>query len=115
MNEDEFKQSLEGLKTTGIFDSIGPMMKRRLAEYQANAQPGDNDVVQTFSIRGIEQRKINVWIQEHDAVCPFSDPTNQGAIGGRLAYTFCHTMLGQVVKVSCGCGAEVDASDYESW
>jgi hypothetical protein len=110
MKEEEFKESIEQLKTTGSF-SLKGIIARRIAAMQ----PGDNDVVQTFNIHGVEQRKINEWLADHDKVCPLVDPANQGAIGGRFAYLFCHTMLGTVVKVQCGCGIEFDASDYEGW
>jgi len=57
--------------------------------------------------------KIAAWLSEHDKTCPYT--INQGAIGGRLTYSFTHTGLGNAVTVNCACGESIDVTDYDSW
>ncbi len=55
------------------------------------------------------------WLLEHDKTCPFKLRLNQGAIGGRFTYKYTPTSLGIVAKIECGCGSEVDVTDYSEW
>ena len=57
-----------------------------------------------------EQRLLEQWVLEHE--CPF---IYGGAIGGSITYSLTPTQLGTVTKVTCACGAEYDATDYNSW
>ncbi len=57
--------------------------------------------------------ELNAWIKEHNKTCEYYK--NQGAIGGRLTYTFTPTGLGMIRKVKCTCGEEKDVSNYEDW
>jgi len=41
--------------------------------------------------------------------------TKEGAIGGRLTYSFTPVGLGVAVAVSCNCGNMINLTDYESW
>lgn len=68
-----------------------------------------------FEITPKEMKQINSWLAEHDKECPYTQREKQGAIGGRLTYQFTPTGLGIVTRVICGCGAETDISDYETW
>jgi len=56
---------------------------------------------------------VNKWLKEHNKTCVHYK--NQGAIGGRLTYTFTPTGLGTIRKVKCACGEEKDVSNYEDW
>lgn len=53
------------------------------------------------------------WKDNHD--CPFADPMKQGAIGGRMTFSFTPTSLGLIAKVKCACGAELDLTHSEDW
>jgi len=66
-----------------------------------------------FSLDATQKEKLAVWIKEHDKTCPYA--VKQGAIGGRLTWTFTPTSLGLVSRVKCACKEEVDLSDYDSW
>ncbi len=57
-----------------------------------------------------EHRKINEWVKSHPCTI-----TYEGAIGGKYTYCFTPTGIGTALKVKCACGAEVDATDYDSW
>ncbi len=46
---------------------------------------------------------------------PKKDSQLGGAIGGVTSFTFTPTGLGVIVKVRCGCGEEVDITDFDSW
>ena len=68
-----------------------------------------------FQIDEKETKKLNDWLKEHNKKCVFKDPANQGAIGGRLTYSFTPTGLGCVIKITCACGENVDVTDYNAW
>lgn len=68
-----------------------------------------------FNVDKEESAKLNEWLKKHDESCRFADPEKQGAIGGRLTYSFTPTSLGCVAKVRCACGGEVDLTNYEHW
>jgi len=68
-----------------------------------------------FVISGLQIDKLTSWLNKHDKKCRFAKPGNCGAIGGRLQYSFVPTSIGEVIKVTCACGKEVDLSDYEDW
>ena len=53
------------------------------------------------------------WLAEHDKTCILTDAARCGAIGGRFTFCFCPNSLGTVLTVKCGCGAEVDLTDYD--
>jgi len=76
----------------------------------------------TFTLQPYEVRKLTQWLTEHNETCRLlwnEDGTKiefpGGANGGLWTYHFTDTNLGQVQKVSCGCGAEVDLTDYDEW
>lgn len=71
---------------------------------------------QIFELDAKDCAKLDAFLKAHDKKCPFANPHRQGAIGGRLTYSFTPTSLGVVAKVQCACGqGDIDLSDYESW
>ncbi len=64
-----------------------------------------------FKINDEQQVKICDWDSKH--YCSLKG--NSGTIGGRLSYIFNPTSLGTGVIVRCGCGAEIDVTEYENW
>lgn len=50
------------------------------------------------------------WGYDHE--CPIS---YEGAIGGKLTFTFTDTSLGTVEKVVCSCGEEHNLTDFDLW
>lgn len=65
-----------------------------------------------FEIGPEQERKASAWLDEHREVHAGEDG---GAIGGRYTWEFTPTSLGEVVRLRCCCGAEVDLSEYENW
>ena len=69
-----------------------------------------------FDLDDEQAAKVFKWNRKHLDHCPLYG--KDGAIGGRVSYTFTPTSLGQIVKVKCACGSEdseVDLTDYENW
>lgn len=73
-----------------------------------------------FKLTDEEQARIAQWEADHD--CKFR--TDQfgiegeiyaGAIGGTTEYIFIPTGIGDICKVRCVCGAELDLTDYDNW
>jgi len=57
-----------------------------------------------------EQKKVaEFWKKD----CKLKN--NSGAIGGRMTYTIKPTSLGNIIKVVCDCGEELDLTDYDDW
>lgn len=75
-------------------------------------RPKDKDIM-LFSIPKEKVIKFNDWNNKHKEKCPLY--MKDGAIGGRLTFTFTPTGLGEIVKVKCACGEELDLTDYEGW
>lgn len=65
-----------------------------------------------FQIIDEDYKKFEVWYKQHKKECPVEDV---GAIGGRYTFTFTPTGLGDIVKVTCVCGEELNLTDWESW
>ena len=63
-----------------------------------------------FEIDKKAQDKIQVWEDNHNCTI-----TNEGAIGGKLTYSFTSTSLGTVIKVKCACGIYIDVTEYDLW
>lgn len=62
-----------------------------------------------------DQEKLNKWFCDHKCVYYGRPDSYAGAIGGNFTYEVTPTSLGDIFKVSCGCGQEIDLTDYESW
>ena len=60
-----------------------------------------------FEIAKNELEKLSEW--KHDC------KIYTGAISGRITYCFTNTSLGQIIKVKCACGEEIDLTDYNDW
>lgn len=68
-----------------------------------------------FKLFEEEERTYREWKSKHDKMCPLADVDNQGAIGGRLTFSFTPTSLGVIYKVKCACGKEKDITSYDQW
>lgn len=66
-----------------------------------------------FNLDKTELEKLNTWLKKHDKKCPRK--LNSGCIGGRLTYCFTPTSLGVITEVKCGCGGEINLTDFGSW
>lgn len=70
-----------------------------------------------FSYTEEQIKKLKEWQDNHN--CKLSDDPNFpgekaiGAIGGRFTHLFTPTSLGVIEKVKCGCGAEIDLTNYD--
>ena len=64
-----------------------------------------------FSYDEEELKKYNKWMKKHNKKCPLYG--NDGAIGGRITYSFTPTSLGLIKKIECGCGEKLDLTDYD--
>ena len=69
----------------------------------------------TFGISEKEYVKYKEWYEEHKRTGCEIATGYTGAIGGGLCIIFCPTSLGDSITVRCGCGAEIDITDYEDW
>lgn len=67
----------------------------------------------SFSLESGELEEFAKWNEEHKKKCSLKD--SQGAIGGRLTFSFTPTGLGTITEVKCGCGEEIDLTDYKGW
>jgi len=62
-----------------------------------------------FTINKEKQEELSAWMKTRRE-------KYEGCSGGRYVYTFCPTLLGDVVKVRDDItGEEIDLTDYESW
>jgi hypothetical protein len=72
-----------------------------------------------FNLTKEEVEKINAWRKDHDCKLDddpiFPGQKKIGAIGGQFTYLFTPTGLGTITIVRCGCGAEIDLTDVDSW
>lgn len=71
---------------------------------------GNNNM--EFCLTEEEENKYRVWIKEHNETCPIK---YSGAIGGKITFQFTPTSLGLITKVICGCGKELNLTDFEGW
>ena len=70
-----------------------------------------------FSISEDQLAKFKTWNESHlKEKHPNHNCLKEGAIGGRLIWSFTPTNLGHVTTVRCSICEEVfDLSDYEAW
>lgn len=67
-----------------------------------------------------EFQKYTEWDDKHYPKCKFYDDgtkvdSPQGAIGGRLTFSFTPTSVGLIIRVECACGEKIDCTDYSCW
>ena len=67
----------------------------------------------TFHLSPSDLQALYVWREQHDAECPLTKRSKQGAAGGRFTYEFTPTDLSVVTVVTCACGQWVDLTDYD--
>lgn len=63
-----------------------------------------------FKLNQTQTNKIALWESTHRC-----SVKNEGAIGGKVTFSFTPTSLGVIEKVKCACTAQLDVTDYESW
>lgn len=65
-----------------------------------------------FELDKEQTNKFLMWNKSHK--CKFRD-NYEGAIGGRLTFSFTQTSLGIITTIECTCGEKIDVTDYEVW
>lgn len=69
-----------------------------------------------FEFTEEQSKRIKVWDDLHECSLKDSEGNRRFTTsGGRLKYTFIPTGLGEVQKIKCSCGSELDVSEYEKW
>lgn len=66
-----------------------------------------------YALEDDELAKLNAW--DHQCKWHGTPDRYAGAIGGELTFSFTPTSLGRIAKVRCGCGAEIDLTEYSAW
>lgn len=59
-----------------------------------------------FKLTPEESNRAQNWIQKHSCGIR-KKPIPQGAIGGRISFTFTNTTIGTIIVVKCACGNEL--------
>lgn len=66
-----------------------------------------------FELSNKQENMIKDWDHNHD--CSYKEKFGvkkySGAVGGRLQYIFIPTSIGDIAKVKCECGAELDLTE----
>lgn len=65
-----------------------------------------------FKLTDDEVMKYQDWILEHNKECPIH---YEGAIGGKITFTFTPTGIGTMASVSCACGEKILLSNPEEF
>ena len=65
----------------------------------------------SFEVDAEQAEMAADWREKHVPVCRIK---SDGAIGGRYTWSFTATTVGDVVIVTCACGAKVDISFYKT-
>lgn len=65
-----------------------------------------------FKLTDDEVRKYHDWLKEHNKKCPIR---YEGAIGGKITFSFTQTGIGCFAKVGCACGEELLLSNVEEF
>lgn len=94
--------------------------KSRLRYEQLDDFYKDRGNAKKFTITTYELKEVLDWQTEHNKTCPYYDDgtkavSPEGAIGGRMTYSFTPTGIGVAVTVSCACGAKENITDYDCW
>lgn len=115
METDKLKVDL-----TGFMERINREGAEARAEHDAAAELYSDKV---FVLGAWEQQKQAEWWAIHKEVCTlrFDADTGErvafpgGAAGGALTYEFTPTGIGMAYCVTCGCGEEINLTDYRIW
>jgi hypothetical protein len=62
------------------------------------------DIAYSFNISKDEDKKLKKWQEKHRKKCK-----------RLLTYCFTPTGIGNIIKVRCDCGKELDLTDVSSW
>lgn len=65
-----------------------------------------------FELTDEELKKYQDWLKEHNKTCPIH---YEGAIGGKITFSFTQTGIGCFTKVSCACGEELLLSNIDEF
>jgi len=71
-------------------------------------QEDDLDIISTFDINRREYNKLTKWLKKHVKTCK----TRKNSL---LTYCFQPTGIGNIIKVKCDCGEEVNLTDVSLW
>jgi hypothetical protein len=70
----------------------------------------------TFGLSLEQTEQFRAWRDDPEIHKKCLEVEGMTAIGGAITFSFTHTTLGTVVKVSCCvCKTEIDLSDYDNW
>lgn len=65
----------------------------------------------TFELNEVEQQRKEYFLENHK--CEYYPI--QYEIGGAIGYKFIPNSIGQISKIFCSCGEEVDLTDMDIW
>lgn len=65
-----------------------------------------------FELNKEDVEEYKKWKKQHDKTC---QSLYVGAIGGRLNFSFTPTGLGDIIRIKCACGEELDLTHSERW
>lgn len=65
-----------------------------------------------FELTDEELKKYQDWLKEHNKTCPIH---YEGAIGGKITFSFTQTGIGCFAKVNCACGEELLLSNVDEF
>jgi len=66
----------------------------------------------SFTITAKESETASDWIKNHKCAQRGHYP---GPIGGTISFCFTETTIGTIVVVKCGCGQELNLTDFSNW
>ena len=97
---------------------LGPEFREWVKKQQEKiAEIEKEPDVGLFFLKESQIKQAYDWISNHD--CSISlDENGQkktGAIGGEITWCFTPTTIGDVQKVKCACGKEIDITLYDLW
>jgi hypothetical protein len=99
--------------------SEGLVERHREHQAKRDAVEGEDMV---FVLPPYEQFTLAKWLVEHKKTCKLrfeKDGSPKmfpgGAAGGSLTYCFTPTGIGMAQIVKCGCGEEINVTDYDQW
>lgn len=67
--------------------------------------------MRNFDMSEKEEEAYNAWFQEHKKKCKIYKKGQHR----HFTYKFTPVGMGEVIKIECSCGKEIDVTDWESW